>query len=506
MIPQFRIPTPWFFFWCSLGMVGLILTLFALGVPISTAAPPRPQLGQQAQRAHNQSRLLVQIRPDHGRAVTLPHGSEHLFGLWHLVPVRADETAVAALRRWQSHPAVQTAELDLYLQINPAPLAVPISSSTNDPLAPFQWHLTAMQAPLAWSRSTGSGVVVAVLDTGVSPGPDLACRTFVAPYNATNRQRTMAAVADVNGHGTHVTGTIAQCTGNNLGGAGVAYDATIMPIKVCADDGSCALADLVRGIDWARSQGADVINISLGSSCDDIGAWPDCSSSSVNDALAAAAQSDIVLVGSAGNTNGALIHFPANHPDVIAVGAIDAAFERAPYSSYGAALDLVAPGGNLARDVNHDGWMDGVLQETLGSACGSTAAYAFCLFQGTSMASPHVAGAVALLRAAVPAANRQTIQHALEQSARDLGEPGIDPYYGHGAVQVDAALTMLGAPGGSAPTATPAPSATPTTTPTVTPAPTATPTVTPTPSPTSESKKIALDHVMYLPLLAQLEP
>ncbi|HMO59919.1 MAG TPA: S8 family serine peptidase [Roseiflexaceae bacterium] len=454
----------------------------------SAPAGRSPVLSRDQQQPHDPTQVLIRLRP--GAVAALPYESELLIDGWYIVPVLPGETAVAARQRWLQHPDVLASELDLVVQIETSKMAAPaaLKSASDDPYLAWQWHMAAIEAPQAWNRSTGSGVVVAVIDSGVSPGPDLACRTFVAPYNAITQQEGLPAVADDNGHGTHVSGTVAQCTNNGVGGAGVAYDATIMPIKVCSSSGGCSLADIARGIDWARLHGADVINLSLGADCAGVGngLWPDCSASVVNQAIEAAIADDITIVAAAGNANQPVVAFPANHPSVIAVGAIDAANGRAPYSSYGSGLSVMAPGGNLARDDNSDGVPDGVLQETTGTGCSAAEPFVHCLYQGTSMAAPHVAGAVALLRAAYPQADCTAIQQALEHTALDLGVTGFDTLHGHGAIQVDAALDALATMSfGSPPPAPPTPTATPI---------------------AEEDRAMVLDQQRFLPLVTQREP
>jgi hypothetical protein len=130
---------------------------------------------------------------------------------------------------------------------------------------------------------------------------------------------------------------------------------------------------------------------------------------------------------------------PANHPDAVAVAAVDYNLNRAPYSNRGSALSVSAPGGDLTRDANHDGYADGVLQQTFDNGN-----WGYYFFEGTSMASPHVAGAAALLRALFPQASRQQIQAALETTALDRGAPGFDTDYGYGVIQIADAINALG--------------------------------------------------------------
>ena len=370
-------------------------------------------------------------------------GYEHIFGDWYKAPIDAGLSPVEAMAEISSQAAVRTVELDYIIQLSPQVLSLAAEALTapdlrpNDPNYNLQWHFPPVQAEQAWDVSAGQGVVVAVIDSGVAKGSDLACHTFVDEFNAITNQSGAGVATDDLGHGTHVAGTIAQCTNNGLGVAGLAYRAAIMPVKVLNSQGSGTSSDIAQGIDWARSHGADVINLSLGFPCG-TQSWPSCSSSIMNSALASAAAADIVIAAAAGNDNESVVGFPANHPDTIAVGAVDFNLNRAPYSSYGSVLDLVAPGGDTSVDRNQDGYVDGVLQQTF-----KNGSWGYYFYQGTSMASPHVAGAAAMLRAQAPNASRTAIKNALLNTARDLGDAGRDDRYGRGLLQIRAALDSL---------------------------------------------------------------
>ncbi len=471
----------------ALGACVLLLGALLISAPGLLRADPsrRPALSDHAStqaNAYDPAHVLVELRA----GVSIDEFAEQpatlLLGNWYRLPINAAETAPEAVERLKNHPDVLGVELDVLLSIEQTE---PFTAPPNDPFFGFQWNLNAIGAPQAWAQSTGVGVTVAVLDTGISQGPDLACQSFVAPYNVLTETAGNAAAADGNGHGTHVAGTIAQCSNNADGVAGVAHGATLMPVKVCDDAGGCSLSAIAAGIDWATANGARVINMSLGANCADVGDgnWPTCSSALVNEAIDAAAAADIVLVAASGNAAQPVVGFPANHPAVIAVGALDATNTRTDYSTYGTALSLIAPGGDTQRDVNGDGLNDRILQETLGRACGSASPFALCSFQGTSMATPHVAGAVAILRSAAPFASRDVIQNVLETTALDLGASGFDPFYGHGLIQLPAALAALDNVA-------------------FTPTPTQ-PTTTPEPTPPAGPGGVELPPALYIPLLQQ---
>ncbi len=305
----------------------------------------------------------------------------------------------------------------------------------NDQFYHLQWNFGAVGWPDAWDVADGSGVTVAVVDTGVAlGGEDLTCRTFVDPYNAFTGLTGLAAVVDVDGHGTHITGTLAQCTNNGKGVAGVAPGATVIPIKVTDDDTAQATSlTLAAGIDWAVDHGADVINISLGRDC--TAPWPACGDPVVDAQLDAAEAAGVVVVVSSGNNNDPFVATPANHPTTIAVGASTIDDTRAGYSSYGAALDVLAPGGD-------PGAGRGIFQETFNGG-----GWSYYSYTGTSSAAPHVSGAAAMLLEVQPALTPGQVRTLLRDSALDLGPAGWDQEHGSGLLQIDSAIAALGSSG-----------------------------------------------------------
>lgn len=308
-------------------------------------------------------------------------------------------------------------------QVRP-PMAVEASARPNDPHFDRQWNLPVIQAPTAWDITTGTGVVVAVLDTGVDRSlSDLQGTRFTGGFDFIDND---ADPHDDHGHGTHVAGTIAQTTNNGIGVAGVAHGATVMPVRVLDTRGAGNDYVLAQGIHFAAVNGADVINLSLG------GAG---STATLYEAIQYAASAGVTIVAAVGNDGADTINYPAAYGEVLAVGAVDQALARAPYSNRGDALDLVAPGGDTSADLDGDGYGDGILQQTFtadGTAC-------FCFYEGTSMAAPHVAGAAALI-VAEHGPDAATVREALVRSARDLGPAGHDPSFGAGLVQAAAAL------------------------------------------------------------------
>lgn len=422
----------------------------------------------------------------------------------HRLQLPPNANAAQVVAAFQSSPLV--------LEAGPA-RGVTLFEAPNDTNYAYQWHMHDTDAGIrvepAWelAPAKGAGVVVAVIDTGVAfetytrtsgvpfppwnfaPAPDLAGTSFVAPWNFVHDDEHPN---DDHGHGTHVTGTIRQTTNNNYGVVGVAYESTIMPIKVLAWDGAGQDDDLIEAIYYAVANGAQVINMSLGY----VGTGlPDANGEvctevvGLNAALEHAFAAGVVMVAASGNSGGQ-VNCPAAHATVIAVGATR--FDRTVtyYSSYGPSLHVVAPGGDPNVDQNGDGFSDGVLQETYcwpGSFIillgGNFNSFCNVFMSGTSMATPHVAGVVALLLGEDASLTPSQVADILADTARDLGPEGWDELSGWGLLDAGAALAALG--GGSS-TPTPTPTATATTT--------ATPTATATPAPTEVVEIVKLTY------------
>lgn len=248
----------------------------------------------------------------------------------------------------------------------------------NDPKYAEQWHMKRAGAERAWEFACGEGVTVAVVDTGIAcydeagfmKGSDLQGTSCVDGYNFVGKN---AVAADDQGHGTHVAGTIAQTTNNGVGVAGLAHCAKLMPVKVLSRQGWGTMADVAEGIRWAADHGAQVINLSLGASQ---------RSKVVENAVKHAYKKGVVVVAAAGNS-GKSVGFPAGYAEAIAVSATDKNDNIAWFSSRGPEVAVGAPG-------------VGITQQTICEA-GKNKCEVWGVFNGTSMASPHVAAAAALL-------------------------------------------------------------------------------------------------------------
>lgn len=421
---------------------------------VAPVAPKHPDLvvrgfanAETERPAVTADELIVRFRsvvdPEVLREVCAIVGIEHadrgLDGAFEVLRVPADQVEVW-LAWLDAQPEIELVERNPLCHTTVAP---------NDPYyAPYQWNFlnrgalsngrvsnNGVQGEAAWPTSTGSGVVVAVVDTGVAYetystfaiAPDLVGRTFVSPYNAINGS---THANDDNSHGTHVAGTIGQVTNNSLGVAGLAYNCSIMPVKVLNSAGSGSHSQIANGINWAANNGAKVINMSLGGST---------GSTTLQSAVDYAWSRGVVICAATGNTSRSGVSYPARYTNCIAVGATRFDGNRARYSTYGTGIDVVAPGGDTSVDQNGDGYGDGILQQTFAS--GAPTSFSYYFFQGTSMATPHVAAIAALVRAYRPTYTNTQTRSAIETSCVDRGKAGYDTTYGYGLVDAATALT-----------------------------------------------------------------
>jgi len=342
----------------------------------------------------------------------------------------------------------------------------------NDEYYSLQWHYPLINLPQAWEITTGTpdtgDVIVAVIDTGVvSSHPDLTSQLtdtgydFISSLSISNDGDGIDPDPEDPGdstvpgrssfHGSHVAGTVAAHSDNNDGVAGVSWGARIMPIRVLGVGGGTAY-DVAQGIRYAAgldndsgtrpTQRADIINLSLGG--------PAYSTTAAS-AVQAARDAGVILIAAAGNEASSLPFYPASYSGVVSVSAVETRKEPAPYSNFGADIDVAAPGGDMLYDRNGDGSPDGVLS-TRATDISGTPEPVLSFLQGTSMAAPHVAGVAALMQAAYPGLTPDDFDGLLEAGliTEDLGATGRDDIYGHGLIDALAAVEQareLGASG-----------------------------------------------------------
>lgn len=364
-----------------------------------------------------------------------------------------------AIKRLRQRPDIAFAEPN-YLR---RPVLVP--DDTNFPL---QWHYPLINLPQAWDITTGANaVVVAVVDTGILAGhPDLQGQIgqgydFIRDVsNALDGDGIDPDPEDPGDggsagtssfHGTHVAGTIAAATGNATGVAGASWASTLMPLRVLGLNGGTSY-DIMQALLYAAqlpndsgtipAQRAAIINLSLG------GYTYTLAEQHVIDQVRG---QGVLIVAAAGNDATSSLFYPASYSGVISVSAVDINRQPAPYTNFGTEIDIAAPGGNTTTDINGDGYPDGVLSTSGDDSAGSPPQYLYRFLQGTSMATPHVAGTLALMKAATPTLTPSDVDSLLlnGQMTTDLGPPGRDNIYGNGLI--DAHKAVVAAQGGISP-------------------------------------------------------
>lgn len=352
-----------------------------------------------------------------------------LRGRVSIIPAVYGEVTEASLDGLLDDPNVEYLEADVAM-----PLAVRSSGATFRYGEETPWGIPRVTAPAAWAlgglAAYGAGVKVAYLDSGGdSNHPDL---SYAGGYNAVTGSTSPSAWADdiasCYGHGTHVAGTIAALR-NDIGVVGVAPGVQLYGIKVFENLGGSCLAyqsKQIAGLNWAVNNGIKVVSISIGGSTQN---------SSYQQAIASATAQGVYVVASAGNNASSVLTYPGAYTDVLSVGALDGGNNLSGYSNYGPNLYIAAPGDDILS--------------TLPGGYGYKA--------GTSMATPHVAGVVALILARYPGISRSQLLTRLQQGALDLGSAGRDNYYGWGLVRSLEAMD-----GGAAPPPPPPPPPPPT--------------------------------------------
>ncbi|MHB0878010.1 MAG: S8 family serine peptidase [Anaerolineae bacterium] len=287
----------------------------------------------------------------------------------------------------------------------------------NDPwFAQWQGNMRQVEAPAAWSVTTGrGGPIVAVIDSGIDlDHPDLAAN-IVPGWDFVNND---ASADDDNGHGTHVAGVIGAVGNNGIGVTGMGWTTRLMPVKTLRADGTGDVSTARSAIIWAVDHGARVLNLSLGTA----GPVPQ-----LEEAISYALAHGCVVVAASGNVGPSLPRgtamYPAAYPGVIAVGAVDGSGRVAGFSNSGSFLDVVAPGVSVFSTYPNGGYR---------------------FLDGTSMATPHVAGLAALVWARRPSLPADQVSLALINSAHDLGPAGWDESYGYGLIDAFRAVTLAG--------------------------------------------------------------
>ncbi len=427
-------------------------TVAASGAARAAAQPARPLRTRINRPTHVPDQLLVKFRPAAGASAA--SGLHAQVGATVLrtidridvqvVRLRPGVSAQQAIAAYRTSGLVEFVEQDGYVYASLVP---------NDPSFGAQWHYPQINLPIAWDTTTGGPIIIAVLDTGYRSdhpdagltvtGSDLISRADNGDGDGRDGDPTDPGCPNIApselSHGTHVAGTAATRTNNGVGVAGVNWGGAagtrlmilrvlgqILPSSDPDDCGVGTFADIADALIYAADHGATVANMSFGGPF---------ANSTMDAAIVYADGRGVIMIAAAGNNFCGAVEYPARHALVIPVGATNINNARANYSACGAELrdrGVVAPGG--------DG-LGGVLSTTWSI----TGGHVYVAFQGTSMATPHVAGVIALMIIR-GTTGRVAVLTALRTTATDLGPAGPDTEFGAGLVNAAAAIGGGGGP------------------------------------------------------------
>lgn len=363
------------------------------------------------------------------------------------------------LAQWQTHILAKRLQKEPGVVLAEPNWQVTTKATTNDSFLRFMWHLDQISVPAAWDTTTGDpSVVIAVVDTGIiSSHPDIEGQLvdgydFISDAESagdgdgidpdpTDIGEGSNALRSGDFHGLHVAGTIGAAGNNNQGIAGIAYSSRVMPLRALGADGSGSTYDILQAVRYAAGLSNDanvlpsnlaaVINLSIG------GAG---FSQTAQNLYTTVANTGVLIVAASGNDGSDSVDYPGGYDGIFAVGATDALNGIADYSNRGAALDLVAPGGRLEADANGDGQPDGVISTYV-----SDERPEYVFLQGTSMATPHVAGVFALMKSVYADLDANSVDDLLQLGVLtdDLGDTGRDDTYGWGLINARKAVTAV---------------------------------------------------------------
>jgi len=304
----------------------------------------------------------------------------------------------ATVQALSQDPQVESAEVDR--------LVDPEVTTANDTYFSSAWHLAKMGTPIAWDTTKGAGVTVAILDSGVDgTHPDLAGKLVPGWNLVDNNSNT----SDVYGHGTMVAGVVSAASNNGLGVTSIAWDASLMPVRVALTSGSAYISTIANGIIYAADHGAQIANASFATLT---------GSPTIQSAANYMRSKGGLVVVAAGNYG--VLDSTLNTDAVISVSATSSSDALTSWSSYGPYVDVSAPGAGIWTTTNGGG---------------------YSAVSGTSFSSPATCAVLALMKSANPTLSNVTLEALLKSTAVDLGTPGYDQYYGYGRINADNAVT-----------------------------------------------------------------
>ncbi|WP_067726025.1 S8 family serine peptidase [Oceanobacillus damuensis] len=371
----------------------LMCLFFSLFVLISFA--PVTSYGMDS----NEVEVIIGYENEAGKQVILEKSSELDFDFSRIsaVAVTIDRNN---LNEFYDNPNITYIENNAAIKLSNTAQTITEISGTDSVNETEHWNIQSTGAPFAWAEGfTGKGINIAIIDTGISSHPDL---EIAGGYSAVDYTTEWT---DDNGHGTHVAGVIGSKR-DDIGVVGIAPESSLYAVKALDADGKGGIFNVVDAIEWSIENNMDIINLSLGYEKDSE------DSEALRNMLDEAYDSGILVVGASGN-DGNSVTYPAKYDSVIGVSAVDGRLNIAGFSSTGAEVEFSAPGFNIISTYLNDSYGMG---------------------SGTSQASPHVSGMLAILKQKFPQMTNGELREELINHTEDLGEPGRDPLYGHGFI------------------------------------------------------------------------
>lgn len=359
--------------------------------------------------------IMFEDKPDRG--LVNAHGGSVVHE-YSIIPAIAARLPANALENMKGAKGVKYVEEDsiVYVAKKPVPIPEPIQ-----PVEVVEWNMNLIQVPDVWSSSTGDGVKVAVIDTGIDKDhPDLA-ENIAGGVGFADRNPVRVKATDKwdddYGHGTHVAGIIAALD-NDIGVVGAAPDVSLYAVKALNRGGWGYTSDIIAGIDWSVEEEMDIVSMSLGGA-NYLQAY--------QDAINVAHNSGVLIIASAGNGGDDDISttetsYPAAYDNVVAVAATDSNNNVVYFSNSGPHVDIAAPGVNIRSTYNNG---------------------LYATMSGTSMSCPHVTGVAALVLAKDSSLTPSDVEYILTSTATDLGDTGFDWGYGNGLVNANAAVAAV---------------------------------------------------------------
>jgi subtilisin family serine protease len=400
----------------ALVVAALLAGMSSAGI-VAARAPDRAASVRASDASAPGGRLIVFWKSSRKPNLSLPlvaSARSSSVGAHRSVVTAAPGQAAALAARLRADPDVVAVVPDVILSATDWPGGDP-----NDPDYASQGDLPLIGMPAAWTATRGSSsVVIAILDTGTTVGhPDFAGTVFGDAHDFVDNPERTDAVDD-NGHGTHVTGTIAAQANNLVGVAGMAPAVSIMPVKVLDSHGNGPISAVLDGIAYATQKHVSVISMSLGAPAALFDATTLAAfQASINSAYSAG----ITIVAAAGNDFNTSVEYPCAFVHVICVGATDNLDQHADFSNANAFVDISAPGVGIVSTVPPSGYASA---------------------SGTSMATPHVAALAGLIRSIHPEETVDQVEATILTTAVDLGPAGRDDQFGAGRINAAAAVNL----------------------------------------------------------------